>query len=261
MMAGMATSPSGDADVSAVATLIADPSRARVLIALSDGRALPASVLAAEAGVSAPAASSHLAKLLGGGLVTVERSGRHRYYRLASADVAAALEGLARIAPAAAVRSLRQGTRAHALRRARTCYDHLAGRLGVALTSALLAQEALVPLDHDPTPARRAGDPVVGQLPVAPYGLGPGADEALARFGVRLASVLAGRSARPVLRFCVDWSEQQHHLAGRLGAAVADAWFERGWLVRPFPGQRAVRLTDAGAAALGAQGLSVPADG
>ncbi len=137
----------GDADVAKVAALFAEPTRARVLIALADGRALPASVLAAEAGLSAPATSAHLARLRRAGLITVEPSGRHRYYRLAGPDVAAVLEALARIAPLKPVRSLRQGTRTHAPRNARTCYDHVAGHLGVAITAALLARGALVAID------------------------------------------------------------------------------------------------------------------
>src|SRR5512132_2715331 len=133
----------GDTDLARVGALIGDPGRARVLRALADGRELPASVLAAEAGVAASTASVHLRKLVDGGLVTAERHGRHRCFRLAGPDVARALEALARIAPAAPIRSLREGTKAQAVRAARTCYDHLAGRLGVALMSALIADGAL----------------------------------------------------------------------------------------------------------------------
>ena len=133
----------GDADIAAVASLVADPSRARILSALTDLRALPASVLAAEAGVTPPTASGHLARLTDAGLLTVERSGRHRYYRLAGPEVAEALEALGRLAPATPVRSLRQGTRANALRRSRSCYDHLAGQLGTGLMAALLERGVL----------------------------------------------------------------------------------------------------------------------
>lgn len=115
----------GDADLARAAALFAEPARARGLLARADGRALPASLLADEAGVSAQATSAHLKRLHEAGLVTVVPSGRHRYYRLAGPDVAAVLEALARIAPSQTVRSLRQGTRANALRSARTCYDHL----------------------------------------------------------------------------------------------------------------------------------------
>src|SRR5262245_43459123 len=127
-------------DIAAVGALVADRSRCAILSALCDGRALPASRLASEAGVSAATASSHLGKLTDAGLIVVEAHGRHRYYRLAGPDVARLLETLQQFAPATPVRSLREGTRAYALREARTCYDHLAGRLGVELMAALLAR-------------------------------------------------------------------------------------------------------------------------
>src|SRR5262245_24183794 len=129
----------GDVDLASTAALIGDPGRAKVLRALADGRELAASVLAQEAGVASSTASVHLAKLVDGGLVKAERRGRHRYYRLARPEVARALEALAEIAPAAPIRSLREGTKAQAVRAARTCYDHLAGRLGVAIMSSLVA--------------------------------------------------------------------------------------------------------------------------
>jgi len=148
--------PGGDVDIAAVATLFADRTRARVLIALSDGRALPASVLASEAGVTAQAASAQLSRLQAAGLLAVEQSGRHRYYRLATSQVTIILEALAQLAPAQPVRSLRQSTRAAALRSARACYDHLAGKLGVQLTQALIDRQALTPTDGNsaPTSAR-----------------------------------------------------------------------------------------------------------
>src|SRR3954451_13894887 len=131
----------GDADIATLAGEFAEPARSRMLLALGDGRALPASVLAAEAGVAPSTASAHLGRLLDAGLLTVRPQGRHPYYALAGPQVGELIEALARLAPAAPVRSLRDGTRAHALRRARTCYDHLAGRLGVALFAALIDQE------------------------------------------------------------------------------------------------------------------------
>src|SRR6266704_3020120 len=127
----------GDTNISAIASVLADPGRCRVLAALGDGRALPASMLAAEAGVAPSTASEHLSKLVRAGLLTVERHSRHRYFRLAGPDVADLLEALARVAPPSPVRSLREGTRAHALRSARTCYPHLAGAVGAALTNRL----------------------------------------------------------------------------------------------------------------------------
>jgi DNA-binding transcriptional ArsR family regulator len=146
---------SGDVDLARTAALIGDPGRARVLRALADGRELAATVLAHEAGVAPSTASVHLAKLVEGGLVTAESRGRHRYFRLAGPDVAAALEALAKLAPSAPVRSLREGTKAQAVRAARTCYDHLAGRLGVAIMSAFIAEGVLTEATGDiAAPAR-----------------------------------------------------------------------------------------------------------
>ncbi|POX40642.1 transcriptional regulator [Streptomyces sp. Ru73] len=246
-----ASAPGGEADVAPVAALLAEPTRARLLIALLDGRALPAGVLAREAGVSAQTASGQLARLLAGGLLTVEPSGRRRYYRLAGPDVAAAVEALARLAPTAPVTSLRAGTRAQALRQARTCYDHLAGRLGVAVTEALLAHGALVAADGTAGTARRPGDPLAAPLPDHPYTLGPKAEEVCAAFGVDLPAVQQARTRRPLLRFCVDWTEQRHHLAGRLGAAFTEALLAQGWLERART-HRALRLTESGAERLAA---------
>jgi DNA-binding transcriptional ArsR family regulator len=245
--------------VAAVAALYAEPARAKVLLALSDGRSLPASRLATEAGVSPQATSGHLRRLLEAGLVRVEPSGRHRYYRVSGPDVTAVLEALARIAPARPVRSLREGNRASALRTARTCYDHLAGRLGVAVTQALLDHRALVAVDGRPDTARRPGDPLSAQRAEHPYELGPHAQQVLGSLGVDLQSLLDARGTRrPLLRTCIDWTEQRHHLAGRLGAAVATAMVDRGWLVRR-PRDRAVRLTDSGVQGLRTHlGLTLP---
>jgi len=247
----------GDVDVSRVAELFADHTRARVLTALADGRGLPASVLAAEAGVSAQAASTQLTRLRTAGLVTVERSGRHRYYRIASPQVAAVLEALARIAPTEPVRSLRQGTRAAALRSARTCYDHLAGRLGVQVLAGLLARGALVAVDGVQAPDRRPGDGLSQQLREHPYRLGPAAVEVFGALGVPAYRLDPAADRRPLLRACLDWSEQRHHLAGRLGADVLAGVLAAGWLTR-LPARRAVRLTPDGAAAL-TDILGVPA--
>jgi DNA-binding transcriptional ArsR family regulator len=232
----------GDADVARVAALMAEPARAKVLIALADGRSLPASLLASEAGVSPQTVSAHLRKLLDGGLVTVEQSGRHRYYGLTGPEVAAAVEALARLAMPQPITSLRQSTRAAALREARTCYDHLAGRLGVALLEGLVRRDALIRTDGGQGTERRAEDPLAQQLPDGPYALGPNAHEVLAELGVDLSEQ---PTRRPLLRFCVDWSEQRHHLSGQLGAAVANALLSRQWLHRR-PNQRAVHLTTTG---------------
>ncbi|HEY2296207.1 MAG TPA: metalloregulator ArsR/SmtB family transcription factor [Jatrophihabitans sp.] len=238
----------GEADVAPVAALFADPARARILSALTDGRALAASVLADEAGVAASTASEHLSRLVDAGLLSVERSGRHRYYRLADDRVAAVLESLSLLAPARPVRSLRQSTKAAALRRARTCYDHLAGRLGVAVTEALVRHDALMRTDGGDGVERASTDRLSAPVPVHPYRLGPEAEPVFARLGVDLDSVQASR--RPVLRFCVDWSEQRHHLAGALGAAVL-ARFESEQWVRRLPSGRALELTTDGRDLLG----------
>jgi DNA-binding transcriptional ArsR family regulator len=234
---------SGDVDLARVGALIGDPGRARVLRALVDGRELPASVLAAEAGVAPSTASVHLAKLVDGGLVTAERHGRHRYFRLATPAVARALEALAAIAPQAPVRSLREGTRAHAVRTARTCYDHLAGGLGVALMAELIEEGVLSGGDgrHRRTRARHDRPAATGRD--LDYRLSDGGARRLRDLGVDVDGALAG--PRAPIRYCVDWSEQEHHLSGALGAALADRLFDLGW-VRRLPRTRAVLVTDEG---------------
>jgi DNA-binding transcriptional ArsR family regulator len=239
---------SGDVDLARTAALIGDPGRARVLRALADGRELAATVLAHEAGVAPSTASVHLSKLVDGGLVTAESRGRHRYFRLAGPEVAAALEALAKLAPPAPVRSLREGTKAQAVRAARTCYDHLAGRLGVAIMSALVADGALTGGDgrHRRTRARN-------DRPSAPgrdldYRLTREGADKLRDLGVDVDRALAG--PRAPIRYCVDWSEQDHHLSGALGAALAARLFDLRWVKR-LPRTRAVLVTDDGRRGLG----------
>jgi DNA-binding transcriptional ArsR family regulator len=244
----------GDTDLAALGSVLADRSRARMLLALGDGRALPASVLAAEAGVAASTASGHLARLADAGLLAVDVQGRHRYYRLAGPEVGRLIETLARIAPAAPVRSLREGTRAHALRAARTCYDHIAGRLGVDIFAALIARGAVTGGDgiHHPGGEDRlsaAGRDV-------DYRLSAAGAEQLAHLGV---------TAEPGtgLRYCVDWTEQAHHLSGPVGRDLAARMLELRWL-RRAERTRALHVTDAGrrglADALGVGLRSAPAD-
>ncbi|GAA1031835.1 metalloregulator ArsR/SmtB family transcription factor [Amycolatopsis albidoflavus] len=244
---GHAGGMEGDADIARTAALFADPARVRVLMALADGRSLAASVLAGEAGLTAQGVSAHLSKLLAAGLVTAEKSGRHRFYRIAGAapDL---LEALARHSPTRPVRSLREGTRAEALRTARLCYDHVAGRLGVTVTAALLDRGALATVDGDPTTQRRPGDRISSQLQEHPYVLGPAADEVFAALGVNVEA--AAESRRPLLRFCLDWTEQRHHLAGALGAAVTRQFMDAGWLRSRAKAHRAVQLTETGARVL-----------
>lgn len=238
----MASSP----DIASVAVLFADPSRARMLSALADGRALPASVLASESGVAPSTASGHLARLVAGGALAVEQSGRHRYYRLASADVGAAIEALAALAPQPEVCSLRDSTRSAALRRARSCYDHLAGRLGVAVTQALLDRGVLRRTDGRPDLERIPGQRLAAPAVRCPFAVGPRATIVLADFGVDIQPLLhRPRSARPLVRACVDWSEQRYHVAGALGAAVREAMLASGWITTR-PGGRAVEVTPVG---------------
>jgi DNA-binding transcriptional ArsR family regulator len=185
----------GEVDVAAVAGLIGEPARAKVLVALADGRALAASTLAAEASVAASTISEHLARLVDGGLVAVEPSGRHRYYRLASPGVADVLEALARLAPAAPVRSLRQATRARAIRSARICYDHLAGRLGVALCDALVEQEIVLAEPRDYPCGEIGGDPVLGAGRALRFELTATGRHTLAELGVALEPPRRRRTA------------------------------------------------------------------
>jgi len=230
----------GDTDIATVAALVADAGRARILLTLGDGRRLPASVLAAEAGTAPSTASGHLAKLVAGGLVRVERHGRHRYHRLAGPEVGALLEALAAVAPPEPVRSLRQGTRAEAVRRARTCYDHLAGRLGTALMGTLIDEGLLTGGDGSFNPrGDRPGSP--GTL--TDYRLTERGYARLTGFGIDVDALRRG--TRPLIRHCVDWSEQHHHLSGALGAALAARVLALGWAERAEG--RALRITPEGA--------------
>ena len=233
----------GDADVAAVGALLAEPARARVLLALGDGRALPASMLAAEAGVSASTVSEHLKKLLDGGLVTVMKDGRYRYYRLAGAHVSDLLEVMSRIAPPQPVTSLREGTKANALRRARSCYNHIGGRLAVSITGAFLRKGLLE--GHDGSTelawmghARPAGDTL---NPVA-YTLTDAGADALRDLG-------AEPPANRAVRCCVDWTEQRHHMAGEAGSMLLDQFRRLDW-VRPGRYSRALMVTQEGRAQL-----------
>lgn len=223
-----------DADVARVASLMAEPARAAMLTALLDGRALAAGELARLAGVSPATASAHLSRLLDGGLVTVLRQGRHRYYALAGPGVAEALEALARISPRPAVRSLRAARQARMLADARTCYDHLAGRAGVDLLDRLVAGGFL-----------RAGG--------EGYEVCPAGERLLADLGVDLPAVR--RARRRFAPSCLDWTERRPHLGGALGAAITARLLELGWFERGAV-RRALRVTELGRAGLA--GLRAP---
>jgi DNA-binding transcriptional ArsR family regulator len=224
-------------DIAPVAALLADRTRAVMLTVLLDGRPLSAGELARTAGVSAATASSHLGKLLDGDLVTVVKQGRHRYYRLKGAEVATVIEALSLISPRVQVRSLRQSRQAAALGQARSCYDHLAGRAGVALFDAMLGRgliEATVTADDDPA---RSAYEVTGK-----------GRERLERIGLDVDAV-RGASRRRFAGHCLDWTERRPHLNGALGAAVTArliglGWFERG------TARRSLLLTGKGRAGL-----------
>jgi DNA-binding transcriptional ArsR family regulator len=220
-----------DVDVSVPARLIGEPARAAMLTALLSGQALAAGELARVAGVSAATASEHLGRLRDGGLIEVVAAGRHRYYRLASSEVTSAIEALAAVSPPRPVRSLRQSSTDAAMVFARTCYDHLAGRVGVSVHDALVSAGHLA----------AGGDG---------YVLTDRGTEHMATLGIDVAVVHAAR--RNFATPCLDFTERRPHLAGALGAAICRHALESGWVVRRAQGQRALRLTDAGRDALAA---------
>ena len=212
-----------------VASLMADPARAAMLMALLGGRALPAGELAYAAGITAQTASSHLAKLLDGGLLSLETEGRHRYYRLAGPHVAQALEQLASIRPAGPVRRKALSPEGRELRFARCCYDHLAGQLGVAATQALVEKRFIVAAEDKKFEVTSEGAVWFGELGLDVKTLKP--------------------TRRGLARQCLDWTERSHHLAGPLGVAFLDKLCSAGW-VRRSPDSRAVHLTPRGRLAL-----------
>lgn len=213
-----------DAAIAPVASLLADPVRVAILLALSDGREMSAGELALVAGVTAPTASAHLSKLRGSGFLGVRQQSRHRFYTLVRPEVTRAMEALAVLAPASTPRTHRQARIGRTVRAARTCYDHLAGRLGVRLTRALIEGGVLHP-DGD-------------QFRLTPTG-----ETFLCGMGLDLAAARASR--RVFAPACLDWSERVPHVAGALGAALLGVIFDRGWLVR-MPDSRAVQITAAG---------------
>ncbi|WJR79535.1 helix-turn-helix domain-containing protein [Bradyrhizobium sp. NP1] len=207
-----------------IAQMVSDPGRANILSTLMDGRALTAGELARVAGVTPQTASSHLSKLVERRLLVVDKRGPRRFYRLATAEIAQMLEGMMVVAVAGPPR-FRPPSRIDAeMRRARTCYDHLAGELGVALTDSMIARGLLI-LDAD------AGE------------LTADGERLLAALGADLAA--PPRSRRAFCRPCLDWSERRPHLAGRVGAALAHLAFARDW-IRRRPHDRSVEITEDG---------------
>jgi DNA-binding transcriptional ArsR family regulator len=212
-----------------VAALTGDPARATMLHALMDGRALTATELARAAGIAPQTASGHLAKMTAAGLLVVQSQGRHRYHRLASPAVARMMESIMQVAAGLEpARPIVVGSREAALRAARTCYDHLAGRLGVALADALV-DRGYVELGND-----------------AGLVTGPGT-AFLQGIGIDAATLASPRvrPGRVLCRPCLDWSERRPHLAGAVGAALCAHCFDRGWL-RRIEGTRAVAVTPRG---------------
>jgi DNA-binding transcriptional ArsR family regulator len=211
-------------DIAMVASLVGDPARANMLTALMTGRALTASELAHQAGVTPQTASSHLSKLQAGGLIEPEKQGRHRYFRLSDPDVAGVLEGLAGLAARAGHMRVRTGPKDPALRRARICYDHLAGDLGVQMLDSMRKQR-LVRQKKQHIELTAEGERfLASQLQISP-------------------EVLA-HPRRPVCKACLDWSERRHHLAGTLGAALMTRFTELKWAARDAaPGSRIVNFS------------------
>lgn len=211
--------------IAIIGALMGDPSRASILTALLDGKAWTATELSACAGVSAPTASGHLRKLVDGKLLVTEKRGRHRHFRLAGHKVAEALEALAGLAADIPRRpQMRQGPRDQAMRTARTCYDHLAGRLGVGLMEALSRRAYLAEAEEG--------------LCITEAG-----SQWFQRIGVDLACMRSQR--RAFARPCLDWSERRPHLAGAVGAALAAHYFDLGW-IRCLPNSRALQITPKG---------------
>lgn len=227
-----------------VAELLADGPTRRLIAALADGRSLPVSLLGTEAGLSPSTTRRTLGEMDAAGLLTTERFGRRIAYALSDEARTAVHHATVAGPPLPLVASLRPGTRAARHRAARSCYGHLAGRLGVALMRSLLEAEVLVATDGITNPRRRDGDGLATPRVEHPYVLGQRATDVLEHLGVPPSAITDAR-APSALRVCVDGTEQHHHLAGRLGSALLASLLDRGWLVRA-PGERALTLTASG---------------
>jgi DNA-binding transcriptional ArsR family regulator len=211
-------------DIAMIAALVGDPARSNMLTALMTGRALTASELAHQAGVTPQTASSHLSKLEAGGLVEQEKQGRHRYFRLSDPDVAAVLEGLEGLAARAGHMRVRTGPKDPALRHARVCYDHLAGDLGVQMLDSMKRQRWLRQRKQD--------------IELTAEG------ERFLTDTLQISADALAHPRRPLCRACLDWSERRHHLAGTLGAAILTRFTELKWATRDAaPGSRVVNFT------------------
>lgn len=219
----MANMASGNT-IAGIAALIGDPARANILLALMGGRALTAGELARQAGVTAQTTSGHLARLADAEMIVMEKQGRHRYFRLASQEIAQAIESLSVVASMGPQRHHPVGPKDEALRRARTCYDHIAGQLGLALADSMQSQGFVILAEG------------AGAITVE-------GDLFLESFGIDMKTSI--RSQRPLCRACLDWSERRYHIAGRLGAALLSRSLELGW-IESVPESRALKITRAG---------------
>lgn len=211
-------------DIARVATLIGDPARANMLTALMTGKALTATELASDAGVTVQTASTHLAKLLDGGLLQMRKQGRHKYFALAHADVAATIEALMGLAAGQGATRTRTGPKDARMRQARVCYNHLAGQMGVQMFTSMLDRDLLWEQGED-------------------LGLTAQGEAFVADFGVALDGLSAARA--PLCRSCLDWSERRTHLAGSLGRAMLARMEALAW-VRRDKGSRALLFSQTG---------------
>ncbi|WP_299656866.1 helix-turn-helix transcriptional regulator [uncultured Tateyamaria sp.] len=217
-------------DISQIAALIGDPARSNILTALMDGRALTASELAEEAGVGLSTASGHLSKLTEADLITPRKSGRHKYFHLADAEVAGVLEALMGLAARRGATRVRTGPRDAQMQVARVCYNHLAGRMGVQMYRSLIGRDLLAEFGEDVTLTSAGRDFASG-------------------FGIDLEGLEKGRTL--MCRTCLDWSERRNHLAGALGRAMLTRMEDQGWMHRDA-GSRAILLSEKGKVAFAA---------
>lgn len=211
-------------DIARIAALIGDPARANMLAALMSGKALTATELAQEAGITLQTASSHLSKLNDGGLLQLRKQGRHKYFSLATDDVAHLLENLMGIAASSGHLRTRTGPKDEALRKARVCYNHLAGDMGTQMYDSLV-RNGYLHLSKDGIALTQAGESHMLEL------------------GIDLDSLKSRRA--PLCRDCLDWSERRSHLAGSLGRALLAKFESLGWAKRD-PGSRVINFTDSG---------------
>jgi DNA-binding transcriptional ArsR family regulator len=216
-----------ETNLAKVASAVSEPSRAAILVALLDGRLHPASELALMSGIKPQTGSFHLAKMMELNLISCEQSGRHRYYKL-NPEVAPILESLLNMTPPSEVKSFKQASQTKAIKKARTCYDHFAGEFGVALTEALVNQSIITEGEQD-------------------FILTDTGYDFLNEFGINIDDIR--KSKRSFSRKCLDWSERKYHLAGALGKAIVNRFYELNW-VEPLTGSRAVKVTALGKAEL-----------